>query len=53
MDRFDAPLELECGKERLGSISKRGNQLLRTALIVGATSILKLARRSIRSHRAK
>lgn len=36
------------GKERLGSISKRGNQLLRTLLIVGATSILKFARRGIK-----
>lgn len=36
------------GKERLGSISKRGNQLLRTLLIVGATSTLKLARRGIK-----
>ena len=30
------------GKERLGAISKRGNQQLRTLLIVGATSIIKL-----------
>jgi len=33
------------GKERLGKISKRGNKQLRTLLIVGATSILKQARR--------
>jgi hypothetical protein len=33
------------GKERLGKISKQGNEQLRTLLIVGSTSILKLARR--------
>jgi len=33
------------GKERLGKISKRRNKPLRTLLIVGATSILKQARR--------
>ena len=33
------------GKKRLGKISKRGNKQLRTLLIVGATSILKQARR--------
>lgn len=33
------------GKERVGKISKRGNKQLRTLLIVGATSILKQARR--------
>ncbi|WP_085026531.1 IS110 family transposase [Ensifer aridi] len=33
------------GKERLGKISKQGSKQLRTLLIVGATSILKLARR--------
>ena len=33
------------GNERLGRISKRGNKQLRTLLIVGATSILKQARR--------
>jgi transposase len=33
------------GKERIGKISKRGNKQLRTLLIVGATSILKQARR--------
>jgi len=33
------------GKERLGKISKRGKKQLRTLLIVGATSILKQARR--------
>jgi transposase len=36
------------GKERLGSISKRGNRQLRTLLIVGATSILKLAKRGLK-----
>jgi transposase len=35
------------GKERLGAISKRGNKLLRTLLIVGATSVIKLAKRGI------
>ncbi|MEY9585196.1 transposase [Sinorhizobium fredii] len=35
------------GKERLGRISKRGNKQLRTLLIVGATSILKQARRGV------
>jgi transposase len=33
------------GKERIGGISKRSNTQLRTLLIVGATSILKQARR--------
>ena len=36
------------GKERLGRISKRGNKLLRTLLIVGATSILKQAHRGVK-----
>jgi transposase len=36
------------GKERLGSISKRGNEQLRTLLIVGATSIIKLGKRGLR-----
>lgn len=36
------------GKERIGSISKRGNRQLRTLLIVGATSILKLGRRGFK-----
>jgi transposase len=36
------------GKERLGRISKRGNQQLRTLLIVGATSIIKLAKRGVK-----
>jgi len=36
------------GKERLGSISKRGNCQLRTLLIVGATSILKLGKRGLK-----
>jgi transposase len=35
------------GKERLGAISKRGNKQLRTLLIVGATSVIKLARRGV------
>jgi transposase len=35
------------GKDRLGRISKRGNKQLRTLLIVGATSVLKQARRGI------
>ena len=35
------------GKERLGRISKRGNKQLRTLLIVGATAILKQARRGL------
>jgi transposase len=35
------------GKERLGAISKRGNKLLRTLLIVGATSVLKLAKQGM------
>jgi transposase len=33
------------GKERIGAISKRGNRQLRTLLIIGATSIVKLAKR--------
>jgi transposase len=36
------------GKERLGSISKRGNAQLRTLLIVGATSIIKLGKRGLK-----
>jgi transposase len=36
------------GKERLGSISKRGNEQLRTLLIVGATSIIKLGKRGLK-----
>jgi len=35
------------GKERLGRISKQGNKQLRMLLIVGATSILKQARRGV------
>lgn len=35
------------GKERLGRISKRGNKQLRTLLIVGATSVIKQARRGL------
>lgn len=35
------------GKERLGGISKRGNKQLRTLLIVGATAVLKQARRGL------
>jgi transposase len=36
------------GTERLGSISKRGNADLRTLLIVGATSIIKLGKRRLK-----
>ena len=36
------------GKERIGSISKRGNRQLRTLLVVGATSILKLGKRGFK-----
>ncbi|MDH2357514.1 IS110 family transposase [Bradyrhizobium sp. SSUT112] len=36
------------GKDRLGAISKRGNRQLRTLLIVGATSIVKLAKRGLK-----
>ncbi len=36
------------GKERLGSISKRGNGQLRTLLIVGATSIIKQGKRGLK-----
>jgi transposase len=36
------------GKERIGSISKRGNRQLRTLLVVGATSILKLGKRGLK-----
>ena len=36
------------GKERLGYISKRGNEQLRTLLIVGATSIIKLGKRGLK-----
>lgn len=36
------------GKERLGAISKRGSQQLRTLLIVGATSIIKLGKRGVK-----
>jgi transposase len=35
------------GKDRLGRISIRGNKQLRTLLIVGATSVLKQARRGL------
>jgi transposase len=35
------------GKDRRGAISKRGNKLLRTLRIVGATSILKRAKRGM------
>jgi len=35
------------GKEKLGAISKQGNRRLRTLLIVGATSILKQAKRGV------
>lgn len=36
------------GKERLGTISKCGNRQLRTLLIIGATSIVKLGKRGVR-----
>jgi transposase len=36
------------GKERLGGISKRGNQQLRTLLIIGATSIVNLGKRGVK-----
>ena len=36
------------GKERLGSISKRGNEQLRTLLILGATSIIKQGKRGLK-----
>ena len=36
------------GKERLGAISKRGNEQLRTLLIVGATSIIKQGKRGLK-----
>jgi transposase len=36
------------GKERIGAISKRGNRQLRTLLIIGATSIVKLAKRGVK-----
>ena len=36
------------GKERIGSISKCGSRQLRTLLIVGATSILKLGKRGLK-----
>ena len=36
------------GKERLGSISKRGHAQLRTLLIVGATSIIKQGKRGLK-----
>jgi transposase len=36
------------GKEKLGSISKRGNAQLRTLLILGATSIIKLGKRGVK-----
>ncbi len=36
------------GKERLGKISKQGNKQLRTLLILGATSVLKQARRGVK-----
>ena len=36
------------GKEKLGSISKQGNRRLRTLLVLGATSVLKLAKRGVK-----
>ena len=35
------------GKEKLGSISKQGNRRLRTLLVIGATSIIKQAKRGV------
>jgi transposase len=35
------------GKEKLGSISKHGNRQLRTLLVVGASSIIKQAKRGV------
>ncbi len=35
------------GKQKLGSISKQGNRRLRTLLVVGASSILKQAKRGV------
>ena len=35
------------GKEKLGSISKQGNRQLRTLLVVGASSIVKQAKRGV------
>jgi transposase len=37
------------GKEKLGSISKQGNRQLRTLLVVGASSIIKQAKRGVPS----
>lgn len=36
------------GKERFGAVSKRGNRQLRTLLILGATSIIKLGKRGLK-----
>lgn len=36
------------GKERLGGISKQGNRQLRTLLVIGATSIIKHAKRGVK-----
>ena len=35
------------GKEKLGSISKQGNRSLRTLLIIGASSVIKQAKRGV------
>ena len=35
------------GRQRLGSISKQGNRQLRTLLVVGASSIIKQAKRGV------
>jgi len=37
------------GKERLGRISKMGNPELRTLLVLGATSVLRIARNDARA----
>ena len=36
------------GKGKLGPISKQGNRRLRTLLVIGATSVLKLAKRGVK-----
>lgn len=48
LDRDHAASELEWRQGPFGKITKRGNKQLRTLLIVGATSILKQARRGVK-----
>lgn len=48
LDRDHSASSSGGGKERLGRISKRVNKQLRTLLILGATSILKQARRGVK-----